>query len=160
VLVTSGTQFAGDPDAHYEVGGGPVLPAEVWNPTTNTWTVMSSSPEARTYHSNALLMPDGRVLVNGGGQGGGGVQPNGNPGVPDHPNADLFSPPYLFRGPRPQLSSAPQAIRYGTPFPLSSSGALSIIGVTLLRLGATTHAFNENQRFARLAFTHSSPTSL
>src|SRR5205807_422015 len=72
VLVTNGTKHGGDPDRNWEDPGQAILPVEIWNPATGVWTVMNSSPEARTYHSNALLLPDGRVLVNGGGQGGGG----------------------------------------------------------------------------------------
>jgi hypothetical protein len=160
VLVTNGTQHGGDPDASYEAPGQAVLPAEIWDPATGVWTVMNSSPEARTYHSNALLLPDGRVLVNGGGQGGGGIQPNGALGVPDHPNADLFSPPYLFQGARPALTSAPKTLLYGKSFQVLSSDATSIRKVSLVRLGATTHAFNQNQRFQWLSVKQVSPNAL
>ena len=156
VLVTNGTRSGGDPSASWEANGNAVLPSEIWNPATNTWTVVASSPEPRTYHSNALLLSDARVLVSGGGQGGGGIQANGAPGVPDHPNADLFSPPYLFRGARPSITSAPRAIAYGKTFSIASNDAAAVSNVTLLRLGATTHAFNQNQQFMRLLFTRPS----
>jgi hypothetical protein len=160
VLVTNGTRSPGEPDASYESPGNAVLPSEIWNPATDTWTVVASSPEARTYHSNALLMPDGRVLVNGGGQGGGGQQPNKNPGVPDHPNADLFSPPYLSGGTRPAiLGGGPALIHYQRHFTVLPRKGSQIQAFTLVRLGATTHAFNENQRFVRLSFTSPSPPS-
>ena len=45
-----------------------VLPAEIWNPATETWTTVASLQTAREYHSTALLLPDGRVLMAGGGQ--------------------------------------------------------------------------------------------
>jgi hypothetical protein len=153
VLVTGGSQRGGDPSAALEDPGQPVLPAEMWDPATRAWTVLAAMSEARTYHSNALLLPDGRVLVNGGGQGGG-------PAVPDHPNADLFSPPYLSSGTRPTVTSAPATLHYGKAFSVASSNAASLGSVTLLRLGAVTHAFNENQRFNRLSFVHASSTSL
>ena len=44
-----------------------VLPAEMWDPDTNTWTTMASTRRPRLYHSSALLLPDGRVLLAGGG---------------------------------------------------------------------------------------------
>ena len=44
-----------------------VLPAEMWDPDTNTWTTMASRRRPRLYHSSALLLPDGRVLLAGGG---------------------------------------------------------------------------------------------
>ncbi|HEY2517640.1 MAG TPA: galactose oxidase-like domain-containing protein, partial [Polyangiaceae bacterium] len=161
VLVTNGTMYPGfDPDANQEAPGEAVLASEIWDPTTRNWTVVNPSPEARTYHSNAILMPDGRVLVSGGGQGGGGYQPNGNPGVPDHPNADYYSPPYLFQGAQPAITSAPSKLTYGTSFQVTSPEAATIQRVSLLRIGATTHAFNENQRFMWLPVVPTSATSL
>ena len=44
-----------------------VLPAEIWNPDTETWTTVDSLTNGRLYHSTALLLPDGRVLMAGGG---------------------------------------------------------------------------------------------
>src|SRR4029079_14113215 len=44
-----------------------VLPAEMWDPAANSWTTMASSRRPRLYHSSALLLPDGRVLLAGGG---------------------------------------------------------------------------------------------
>ena len=45
-----------------------VLPAEIWNPDTETWTTVESLQNGRLYHSTALLLPDGRVLMAGGAQ--------------------------------------------------------------------------------------------
>src|SRR5262249_31064436 len=45
-----------------------VLPAEIWSPETQTWTTVASMGAPRLYHSTALLMPDARVLVLGGGR--------------------------------------------------------------------------------------------
>ena len=42
---------------------------------------------------------------------------------------------------------------YGSQFRILTPQAASIAKVSLIRLGATTHAFDENQRFQRLAFT-------
>ena len=44
-----------------------VLPAEIWNPDSETWTTVASLTNAREYHSTALLLQDGRVLMAGGG---------------------------------------------------------------------------------------------
>ena len=51
-----------------------VLPAEIWNPDTETWTTVDSLQNGRQYHSTALLLPDGRVLMAGGGAVGGGTR--------------------------------------------------------------------------------------
>lgn len=103
--------------------------------------------KARLYHSTALLLPSGRVLVAGGGH----PRDDGN-ADPDHPNAEIFSPPYLFRGPRPTIDSAPQNVAYGESFLVETPDAGTITGVSWVRLGSVTHGFNQNQRFSRLAF--------
>lgn len=117
--------------------------AELWNPETGRWTTMASNVVTRGYHSTSLLLPDGRVLNAGSGQGA---------GAPDERNAELFSPPYLSRGARPVISSAPSQVAYGAQFRIETPQASAITHVSLIRLGAVTHAFDENQRFQRLAF--------
>lgn len=124
--------------------GTAVHAAELWNPGTGQWRTLASNAIARGYHSTSLLLPDGRVLHSGSGNGA---------GAPDERNAEIYSPPYLFHGSRPQITSAPSEIRYGEPFRILTPQAGSITHVSLIRLGAVTHAFDENQRFQRLSFT-------
>ena len=126
-----------------------VYEAELWSPTTKAWTTMARAQTPRLYHSTALLLPDATVLVAGGGRQNGRSQPD----PADEPNAEIFSPPYLFKGPRPVISSAPTVIPYITPFSVVSPDAARIGSVSLIPLGAVTHAFNENQRFVPLTFT-------
>ena len=44
---------------------GSVLPAEMYDPSTDTWTMMAAQQTARLYHSTAILLPDGRVVSMG-----------------------------------------------------------------------------------------------
>jgi len=118
--------------------------AGIWNPATGIWTTLSSNSVNRAYHSTSVLLPDGRVLHAGSGEGS---------GAPDERNAELFSPPYLFKGPRPAITSAPSAVDYGTNFRVETPQAAQIASVSLIRLGSATHAFDMNQRFQHLAFT-------
>ena len=116
----------------------PALTAERWDPAQNSFTELASATRYRGYHSIALLLPDGRVLSSGGD---------------NEPNAEVFSPPYLFKGARPVVTSSPSGITYGESFFVDTPDATSIAAVTLVRLSAVTHAFNMNQRFLRLAFS-------
>jgi hypothetical protein len=127
-----------------------VYPAEIWSPVTKTWTTMASMLTPRLYHSTALLLPDATVLVAGGGRQNGRSQPD----PADEPNSEIFSPPYLFKGPRPVIASAPSKLLYGSSFPVVTSDDARIASVSLIALGSVTHAFNENQRFVPLTFTH------
>src|SRR6185436_6364707 len=83
VLVTGGGT---DKSAFISANG--VLAAEMWSPSSGTWTTMASAARPRLYHSTANLLPDGRVLVGGGGA---------DSGVQDQVNAEIYSPPYLFK---------------------------------------------------------------
>jgi galactose oxidase len=121
-----------------------VYTSELWSPTTGQWTTLSSNAVMRDYHGTALLMPDGRVLVAGGSEAA---------GTPNQKNAEIFSPPYLFRGDRPTIEGAPATLQYGQSFRISTVDAGSIAKVSLIRLGAVTHAFDQNTRRLRLNFS-------
>lgn len=125
----------------------PVYAAELWDPTTGLWSMMSGAAEIRQYHSETILIPDGRVVSLGGGHPG-PDHPDLTQG-PDNYNAEIYSPPYLFKGARPVLSSAPPYVAYGQSFAVTSPDAASITDVTLLAPNAMTHAFDMNQRFLR-----------
>jgi hypothetical protein len=144
VLVTGGSTTTDR--ANYAAA---VYAAELWSPTTQTWSTMSFAASPRLYHSTALLLPDATVLVAGGGRRNGRSQPDPQ----DQQNAEIFSPPYLFKGPRPSISSAPGLLTYGTSFTVDTPDASRIARVSLIALGSVTHAFNENQRFVPLTFT-------
>jgi len=133
VLVTGGTSGDG-----FNNTSQPVYAAEMWNIATRTWTTMASQTMGRFYHSNSLLLPDGRVLS---AVGDGVFQ------------AEIYSPPYLFKGPRPTITSAPTHASYGETFFVATPEATSIINVRLIRLPAVTHAFDMNQRLITVSFT-------
>src|SRR5256712_4196695 len=120
-----------------------ILAAEVWSRASGAWTPLASMVTPRLYHSTALLLPDARVLVAGGGS---------DRGVAAQPTAEIFSPPYLFKGPRPTIAAVGSTLAYGTPFTVATPDNASIASVTLIPTGSVTHAFNQNQAFQTLAF--------
>ncbi|HEU4646998.1 MAG TPA: galactose oxidase-like domain-containing protein [Burkholderiales bacterium] len=142
VLVTGGTSSGGFNDP-----AGAVLAAELWHPATGTWTTMASSAVVRVYHSSALLLPDGRVLYSGSGEGELGPEA-------DELNYELYSPPYLFHGARPTITGAlPPSAGYGQTQVVNTPDGPGIAQVTLIRLGSVTHAFDESQLLVRLSFS-------
>jgi hypothetical protein len=139
VLATGGsTDIGGVNEAHG------VLAAEMWSPVTKTWTTLASEQIPRLYHSTALLLPDGRVVVAGSGH-------NYFNSIAQF-NAEFYSPAYLFKGARPTVSSAPATINYSNGFFVGTPDAADIASVSLIRNGAVTHSFNMDQRLVPLAF--------
>jgi galactose oxidase len=136
---TSGTTFSDEALA--------VRAAELWDPGKGVWTTLASSSVGRVYHATSLLLLDGRVLHTGSGDGA---------GITDRLNAEIFSPPYLYKGARPSISSSPGSAAYGTTFFVGTANPAAITRVTLIRPGTVTHAFDSNQRFVSLAFTPAS----
>ncbi len=141
VVATGGTSAAGFTDP-----AGAVHSAEVWDPVTGAWTAWASNAVTRVYHSTTLLLPDGRLLHAGSGDGG---------DVPNETNAELFTPPYLFGGARPAIGDTPGSVGHGATFLVATPDAGVITRVTLVRLAAVTHAFDQNQRFNELDFRRS-----
>jgi len=135
------------------VGGGaqfkyvnPVKVPELYNPVAETWTAMAPQQASRMYHATALLLPDGRVLS--AGQDDGPLQRHG----------EIFSPPYLFRGPRPTISNPPGTVSQGGQLQFSSVGAADITKVVLIRAGSATHEVDTDQRSVPLSFTTTAST--
>lgn len=141
VLVTGGTSGGG-----FNNREGAVLAAELWHPATGTWTTLASSAVVRMYHSTALLLPDGRVLYTGSG--------DGPAGTVNERNYELYSPPYLFNGARPTITGAlPSSAGYGQPQVVNTPDGAGIAQVTLVGLGSVTHAFDQSARLVPLSFS-------
>lgn len=154
VLVTGGTRGGGGPNQGFNdlSAGQPVHQAELWDPATGRWSELGAEDQDRCYHSTAVLLPDATVLSAGGGE----YRPdNINDNLPEdsHRNGQVFSPPYLFKGPRPQITSAPASVHHGQGVLVTTPQPAQIARVSLLRLASVTHSFDENQRIHFLPFT-------
>lgn len=120
---------------------------EIWNPQTGAWTQGATGVQARLYHSISLLLPDGTVVVGGGGA----------PGPQRNLNVEIYYPPYLFRpdgqlAPRPVIATAPTVVDIGRTFQveLTSGNAQRVV---MVKAGSVTHSWNMGQRFVELAFS-------
>ncbi|GFP80041.1 galactose oxidase [Phtheirospermum japonicum] len=156
VIILNG---AGKGTAGWESAEDPVLNPLLYNPyetDPNTrFTVLSPTRIARMYHSAAILLPDGRILVGGS-----------NPHVrynftgvkyPTELSLEAFSPPYLapvYAHLRPSILSvegpSDNTISYGQQFAIIFGlGLFQPAGeyiVTLVAPSFTTHSFAMNQR--------------
>lgn len=112
---------------------------ELWDPRTGRWRLGPAQREDRTYHSVGVLLPDGRVW-----SAGDDANPNR-----DGDTAEVYEPPYLFRGARPRILAGPRRVRPRERFALTVAGPVPE-RVTMLAPSATTHALDMNQRFVEL----------
>ena len=150
VLLPDGTVLVmnGSSTGFADNGANPVYDAELYNPATNIWTTLCPMQVPRLYHATALLLPDGRVMT-------AGTDSVWNPD-PFHEaelRVEVFSPPYLFRGARPSIHSAPAEVRYNATFAVETPDAAAIASVALIRCGSVTHSFNSDQRHVGLSIT-------
>jgi len=119
---------------------------ELLQPGGTGWRLGPAQQEDRGYHSTAVLLPDGRVFSAGDER-----HPYASDGgLARTDTGEIYSPPYLFRGPRPAITSAPQSLRYGDEFGVGT-GVTSVREAVLVAPSATTHAVDMNQR--RVALT-------
>jgi YVTN family beta-propeller protein len=144
VVVVGGQTYAKEFSDDYAV-----LAPELWDPETETFTVLPAMGIARNYHGVALLMPDGRVASAGGGLCNCAA---------DHPDMQILSPPYLFNpdgsaATRPVITTAPLTLSYGSTVNVATDSAVT--SFALVRMGAATHTVNNDQRRVALEFTRS-----
>ena len=133
---------------------GAVLVPELWDPVSQQSSLMAQMQTPRTYHSTALLLPDGRVFVGGGGLCG---TCNTN-----HMTVEIFSPPYLFNSDgtaatRPSITLAQSSANRGTNITVATSS--SNLTFALVRMGAVTHTVDNDQRRVPLLINSSSGNS-
>ncbi len=138
------------PDGTVFVCGGtsdPTKPCALFNPATDTWSEMERANYRKQYHSVALLLPSGQVMATGGSNYGGGSNV-----------IEIFSPPYLFKGARPQITTLPGMVHHAGKFDLESPEAADIAKVVLVRPMAVTHQTDTEQRVVEMTFTRSGST--
>lgn len=128
---------------------GGVHTAEIYNPTTNSLTVMNSPALDRLYHSEALLLPDGRVAILGSQPLDGSFQMH----------ISIYSPPYLFKGQRPTINFGVNQLNYTVGhqgyYDITTAPGTTLAHMALVRPSATTHSTDPDQRLVDLPFERS-----
>jgi hypothetical protein len=136
------------------------LQAESYDPATGQWQLMATATIPRLYHSTALLLPDGRVVAAGGNPEG-GHSVNWDPPDPEEEmRLEVFSPPYLFKGPRPTLGTVPTKWTYRQQISVPTPEATQIRWAHLMKGGVTTHSFDCEQRLVDLPIVSRDAASL
>jgi hypothetical protein len=119
-----------------------VMEPELFKLDEEKWYPMADMKVDRLYHSNALLLPDGRVMTAGS-----------NPErTMNELRIEIFHPPYLFKGMRPTINKVPDRLRYGNTFEIETNEASEIGSIALIRPSVTTHCLNVDQRYVGLQF--------
>lgn len=150
VLLPDRTVFVCNGSAKGEDIAQSTLPAEIYNPVTNTWTVAATpGVSGRVYHSVALLLPDGRVVTAGG---------NPDRGIEER-RLEIYRPAYMSQS-RPVIQSASQAVKYGGTITIQTPQAADIKWVSLIRPMATTHSCDTEQRLVDVPLASKTDTSL
>ncbi|MFJ6568175.1 galactose oxidase-like domain-containing protein [Streptomyces sp. NPDC091292] len=120
----------------------PVFESSLFDPVTETFDPVAADPEARGYHSSSFLLPDGRVMSTGDNPGN---------GTWNH-NVSIYTPPYLLKGPRPQITSLIDSEwQYGDTQRITVDRPIA--KAELIRPAAVTHSSDPNQRFVDLPLT-------
>ncbi len=116
------------------------------------WQLLEPHDSPRLYHTVAVLLPDGRVLL------AGGYKTTLPPNALIHTDAEIFLPDYLrWAVARPQLVNPPAVLNYGAAIPTltialagAQNPATEIEFATLIRCASVTHHFDWDQKVVRL----------
>jgi hypothetical protein len=148
------------------LASGPLGQPAIYNPKApvgSRWSTsgLGSSNVPRMYHSSALLLPDGSVMVAGSNPN---IDVNTSTVFPTTYTAEYFYPSYFSANTRPVPQNIPTTLSYGGNYfdivvpPTSYSGAANDAAdnttIWLIRPGFTTHAMNMGQRILQLNNTY------
>jgi hypothetical protein len=132
-------------------GNSDQLLCHIYDPKAGDLTRMADPTVGRNYHSEALLLPDGRLITLGSDPLYADAD-NKQPGTFEK-RIEIYSPPYLFQGDRPQIASGPVKVERGGTVWFGIPNARRIRSARLLRPSAVTHVTDVDQRSIELDFS-------
>ena len=145
VLVTGGSeQYRGEHESDNHL-------ARIFNPETNSFSVAAAPEVGRDYHSEAILLPDGRVATLGSDP----LYANKADTISGkfEQRIEIYSPPYLFRGPRPVVTGGPTKVARGGAATFTVPNSADIRKIRLIHPSAATHDTDVEQRSVAVSFT-------
>ncbi|GIF38373.1 galactose oxidase early set domain-containing protein [Actinoplanes xinjiangensis] len=153
VILPDDTVFTSGGSSGYR--GGPyqgknrsdLLTAHLYDPRREVFHQAAAPSVGRNYHSEALLLPDGRVVTMGSDPIYDGT--GKNPGKFEQ-RIEIYSPPYLFQGERPAIGGGPRTVKRGRSAAYATADADRITGARLVRPSAVTHGTDVDQRSIEL----------
>lgn len=138
VLIIAGHNNSGDHPGYAQY----LDPLDNFSLTKGTVEV----PEVRGYHTITVLLPDGRIFLGSGNDGG----QAGN----EKPNFRYYYPDYMLK-PRPELLFTPDTLRLGDYFWALTKDKTPISEIVLVGLGSMTHSYDMNQRVIQVPLVYS-----
>ncbi|KAB8164581.1 DUF1929 domain-containing protein [Streptomyces sp. 3MP-14] len=152
VLMPDDTVFTSGGSTDYRGRGrSDVLRAQFYDPAKGAFVPAADPTVGRNYHSEALLLPDGRVATFGSDPLY-GDKDNTRPGEFEK-RIEVYTPPYLFDGreeTRPALDDGPQSATLGETVTFDTGDADRIATARLMRPSAVTHTTDVEQRSLQL----------
>ncbi|WP_405488751.1 galactose oxidase-like domain-containing protein [Streptomyces sp. NBC_00096] len=159
VLLPDDSVFTTGGSADYRGrGASDIRKAQFYYPRTDIFVAAASPTVGRNYHSEALLLPDGRVATFGS-----------DPLFADKDNTrlgkfehrlEVYSPPYLYRDAarRPVLGEGPAELAPGARATFRAPRAERIQRARLMRPSAVTHTTDVEQRSVELGLEKTAGT--
>ncbi|MFJ3311022.1 galactose oxidase-like domain-containing protein [Streptomyces sp. NPDC086549] len=121
--------------------------------TDGTWRLGPVQRLPRGYHSNAVILPDGRIMITGDEL----QQIANNPDIKSGMNGtiEIFEPPYLHQGGvRPTLTDVPSGpLGYNADLRVSTSTPEQAAKAVLMAPITSTHSVDTSQRRIELDIT-------
>ncbi|MFF5918688.1 galactose oxidase-like domain-containing protein [Streptomyces flavochromogenes] len=156
VLLPDDTVFTtGGSEDYRGRGGSDILKAQFYDPRSNAFTAAAAPTVGRNYHSEALLLPDGRVATFGSDPLF-GDKDNTRLGTFEQ-RVEVFTPPYLHKAgaDRPVLGEGPQELDQNGRATFKTKDAGRIVRARLMRPSAVTHTTDVEQRSVEVGLTRS-----
>lgn len=110
--------------------------------TSGTWVEVAPHSIQAAYHSSAILLPDATVLLSEDDM-------DNTAAAAFQHKAQVYSPPYLFKGTRPKITAAPANLKVGQSFAITTDRS-GMASAMLVAPGAVTHGNDMHQRAIKL----------